>query len=302
MKSYFLGLVVAVALSAIYVTYNTAEVTINYLGFQASFNQGIWDVFVFGAGVIIMWVLSICASIEIYTANKKQTRELNKKIEDLENEKKSLLSALQNIGQPKSAHGEIIVIPESGQVARAGEVVMPPQVVSTESADERRILEQIAPEETTETDAAHKETKSENNRPSALKVLLASIFKKDKKTESVAIDVEKAETDEKTEADEKTEIFDEPESEENAVVCEEIEADEEIETETIAAVDKAEREDSVETTDTAETCCELEADWKTEIDDEPQPDDDAEISEETKAEEEIEVEDDAGAGEKVETD
>ena len=185
MKSYFLGIVVAIALSVIYVTYNTAEITINYLGFQASVNQGLWDVFLFSIGAIIMWVLSIGASFESYSANKKRARELNQKIEDLENEKKSLLAALQNIGKPK-------------------------HTVQTH---------EISPEKTTKEDTAPEETKPDEKSPSPIKSFFSSVFKSGKKPEPEETHFDKAETFDQTEAVDEAETCDHAEMCDQADVC-----------------------------------------------------------------------------------
>ena len=195
MKSYFLGIVVAIALSAVYVTYNTAEVTVSYLGFHASFNQGIWDVFLFGAGAIIMWILSLCASIETYSANKKRVRELNKKIEGLEDEKKSLLSALQSVGKSKGAKKAIAAAEAAVQTNIA--------VPSHEAADDIYIPAQTAPGETAKKDDADEEAAPGEERPSAIKSFFASIFKGNTKPEPEEASPINAETGEKDETEER---------------------------------------------------------------------------------------------------
>ena len=196
MKSYFLGIVAAIALSVIYVTYNTAEVAINYLGFQAYVNQGLWDVFLFSIGAIIMWVLSIGASIESYTANKKRYRELNQKIEDLENEKKSLLAAMQNIGNPK-------------------------RTVQTH---------EIFPEIMAKEDAAPEKITPEEKRPSPVKSFFASIFKSDRGPEpdkTKAVDqagaAVQAETSDQTEVCDKAEVCGQTEVFDQIEVCDQTE-------------------------------------------------------------------------------
>jgi uncharacterized membrane protein YciS (DUF1049 family) len=220
MKSYFLGIVVAIALSAVYVTYNTAEITVNYLGFQATFNQGIWDVFLFGAGAIIMWVLSLAASFETYTANKKRTQELNKKIEELENEKKSLLSALENIGRPNAARNAEKAIAEAKTAFQTLETAPP-----RETAAIKYIPVQTVPEETTEEDSVLEETTSEENRPSSAKNLLASIFKNNKESEPEETYSGKTETDETSESYDKAEVSAETTAEEIIETDEKTEAD-----------------------------------------------------------------------------
>ena len=246
MKSYFLGIVIAIALSGIYVTYNTAEVTINYLGFQTSVNQGLWEVFLFGIGAIIMWILSIGASIESYAANKKRYRELNQKIEDLENEKKSLLAALQNIGHSK-------------------------HTVQTH---------EILPETTTKENTAAEKTKPEETPPSPVKSFFASIFKSDRKPESEEAHFDKAETDDQTEAIEQidaavqTEICDQAEISDQTEVCDKADVCDQTEVfDQIGVCDQTEDIDHVEPFNQAEVCYPAEADDETEVDGEKDEED-----------------------------
>jgi len=195
MKSYFLGIVVAIGLSAVYVTNNTTDVTINFLGFQTSLNQGLWEVFLFGIGAIIMWVLSIGASIESYTAQKKRFKELNKKIEELENEKKSLLAALQNIGHPKAA-------------------IMP--------ADEKHAepTKEISVEKTIMEDDVSEKINAEEKPPSRAKGLFASIFKSDRKPEPKEPQHEQTRAVEQTEVSDQSEIVKQAEpSHQTETVC-----------------------------------------------------------------------------------
>jgi uncharacterized membrane protein YciS (DUF1049 family) len=98
MKSYFLGTLTVMGLTAIYVTNNAADINVSFIRLQGTFHQGLWEMGLFIAGVVISSLFSAGASVEMYIANRKKTRELSKRIEELEDEKKALLGALNNIG------------------------------------------------------------------------------------------------------------------------------------------------------------------------------------------------------------
>jgi hypothetical protein len=98
MKSYLLGILVAAGLTAIYVTGNAAEIPVAFLWFRTTVHQGLWEGGLFSAGALLMWLFSVCASIEAYCAVRKKTKELAARIAELSDEKKSLLKALENIG------------------------------------------------------------------------------------------------------------------------------------------------------------------------------------------------------------
>jgi uncharacterized integral membrane protein len=107
MRSYLLGIVVAVLLSAVYAFSNTGEVSVRFLNLEHDFPQGIWEICLFAAGALIMWFFSVAASFELYAANRKKNRETAKKIAELEDEKKSLLTTLQHIGENAGFHAHI---------------------------------------------------------------------------------------------------------------------------------------------------------------------------------------------------
>jgi uncharacterized integral membrane protein len=107
MRSYLLGIVVAIVLSAAYAFSNTGEISVRFLSLERYFPQGLWEIILFASGALMMWFFSVAASFELYSANKKKTREMQKKITDLENEKKSLLTTLQHIGENTGLHNAV---------------------------------------------------------------------------------------------------------------------------------------------------------------------------------------------------
>ena len=112
MKSYILGIVIVMILSAAYALSNTAEITIKFLNLQATFPQGYWEVIIFGLGVLIMWLISVCESVETYVKNRKKTKELIKRIAQLEDERKSLFDTLRSFGWKDRDEDETQVSPE----------------------------------------------------------------------------------------------------------------------------------------------------------------------------------------------
>ena len=156
MKSYLLGLLVAVVMSAIYVTNNADEISVNFLRFNTTFHQGIWEVFVFALGALIMWFFSVFASLETYYSNSKKTKELSKKIEELESEKKSLFAALENLGNKPKQAGQNLICGISGP----------------EETDEMTVSK----------NAADEEPAQGKSSASLIKGFFSSIFKGGKKT------------------------------------------------------------------------------------------------------------------------
>ena len=99
MRSYILAIAIAVMLSAVYVSKNLGEIYVTFLIFEKRFPQGVWEVILFSSGVILMWIFSIFASIETNMRHKAKMKEKEDKIAQLDEEKKSLLSAFNNISQ-----------------------------------------------------------------------------------------------------------------------------------------------------------------------------------------------------------
>lgn len=97
MRSYILAVAVAMLLSAVYAFQNAAEITVHFLMFSRKFPQGVWEVIVFSVGAFLMWFFSVIASVEIHTKHTKQIKERDKRIAELEDEKKSLLTAFGHI-------------------------------------------------------------------------------------------------------------------------------------------------------------------------------------------------------------
>ena len=106
MKSYILAIAAAMFISAIYVFQNTGDVSIRFLFFEGNYQQGVWDVMLFSAGVLLMWVFSILSSLETRSKYRSQIKDLEKKMSALEEEKNSLLGAFKRMN-PASESKEL---------------------------------------------------------------------------------------------------------------------------------------------------------------------------------------------------
>lgn len=105
MFSYILAIAFSILLSAVYAFQNAADISVKFLMFERSFPQGVWEALLFSAGVLLMWVFSILASLEGRAKYKSMIKERDQKIAGLEDEKKSLLSAFNNL-TPALAHSQ----------------------------------------------------------------------------------------------------------------------------------------------------------------------------------------------------
>jgi uncharacterized integral membrane protein len=100
--TYILAIAFSVLLSAVYAFQNAADVYVKFLMFERSFPQGVWEALLFSAGVLLMWIFSIVASLEVRSKYKAKIKERDVKIAALEEEKKSLLSAFNNLAPQQS--------------------------------------------------------------------------------------------------------------------------------------------------------------------------------------------------------
>ncbi|MDR1510550.1 MAG: LapA family protein [Synergistaceae bacterium] len=163
MRSYLLGIVVAILLSAVYAFSNTGEISVRFLSLEHDFPQGIWEIFLFAAGALIMWLFSVAASFELYAANRKKNREAAKRIAELEDEKKSLLTTLQHIGETAGFHSRI---PENPQE---------PEPCKTEPCKKTPNGDKT-PDEAVQAAAEPENKKNRGGAPSFLKNLYGSFF------------------------------------------------------------------------------------------------------------------------------
>ncbi|HCA40417.1 MAG TPA: DUF1049 domain-containing protein [Aminobacterium sp.] len=112
MRSYALAIGLAMLLSAIYAFQNTGEVAVKFLIWTRQVPQGIWEVAVFAGGCVLMWLVSLSAAFESRGKYKKKMRELEEQVKKLEDERTSLLNALNATSHP-STKEEVIQLVES---------------------------------------------------------------------------------------------------------------------------------------------------------------------------------------------
>ncbi|MDI3499009.1 MAG: lipopolysaccharide assembly protein [Synergistaceae bacterium] len=95
MKSYALAVAAGMIIAALYAVQNGDIITVNFLVWQRDVHQGIWEVLVFAAGALLMWVASVGAIVELKGRSKSRVKELERQISALEKEKASFIETLQ---------------------------------------------------------------------------------------------------------------------------------------------------------------------------------------------------------------
>ena len=97
MKSYLLGIITVMLLSGVYAFQNTEEIVVRFFSLERAFTQGLWMIITFASGVVLMWFFSMLSAFETYRNNKNRTKELARRITELEDERKAFLKTLQNL-------------------------------------------------------------------------------------------------------------------------------------------------------------------------------------------------------------
>lgn len=106
MKSYALAVALAMLLAATYAFQNTGEILVRFLVWERTIPQGIWDVLLFAAGGVLMWLVSLFALLETRRKYVRQIREKDKRIKELEEERTSLMATFRTRPQPSEATEE----------------------------------------------------------------------------------------------------------------------------------------------------------------------------------------------------
>lgn len=117
MKSYALAVALAMLLAAVYAFQNTADVLVKFLVWEVAVPQGIWEVMLFAAGGVLMWMVSIFAMMESRSKYSKQVKEKEARIKELEEERTSLMGAIRQAGsqssKPEDRSGDRAAKPET---------------------------------------------------------------------------------------------------------------------------------------------------------------------------------------------
>jgi len=116
-KSYALAILLAMLVAAGYAFQNTGDVVVRFIIWEKTLPQGLWDILLFAAGGLLMWIVSLASLIEIRGALRRKLKEQDERIRVLEQEKQQLLEAFKpNVAsgiqsEPVEAEGGI---PEGG--------------------------------------------------------------------------------------------------------------------------------------------------------------------------------------------
>ncbi|QTX31562.1 LapA family protein [Aminithiophilus ramosus] len=99
MKSYALAVALAMLAAAGYAFQNDGQITVRLLLWSRDVPQGLWEVLLFSAGGVLMWLIALAAQMEMKGSHRKALKELRERVETLEKERQSLLAALA--GEPR---------------------------------------------------------------------------------------------------------------------------------------------------------------------------------------------------------
>lgn len=94
MKSTMLAIVITMFISALYSFQNLDPIKVKFFVFEGSFPQGVWEVVLFCAGVVLMWIFSMFASLETRGKYKKLLKEKDEKLKAADEEKKSIIASV----------------------------------------------------------------------------------------------------------------------------------------------------------------------------------------------------------------
>jgi uncharacterized integral membrane protein len=94
-KSYALAILLAMLVAAGYAFQNTGDVVVRFIFWEKTLPQGLWDILLFAAGGLLMWIVSLASPIEVRSALRRKIKEQEERIRSLEQERQQLLEALQ---------------------------------------------------------------------------------------------------------------------------------------------------------------------------------------------------------------
>lgn len=95
MKSYALAILLAMLVAAGYAFQNTGDVVVRFIIWEKTLPQGLWDILLFAAGGLLMWIVSLASLIEVRGALRRKVKEQDERIKALEQERQQLLEALK---------------------------------------------------------------------------------------------------------------------------------------------------------------------------------------------------------------
>ena len=95
MRSYTVAIAFAVLVSAVFSYQNPGDVTIRFLVWTRQLPQGVWEVAVFSAGCVLMWIVSLSAHLEGRARFRKIIREQTERVAKLEDDRANILKAIR---------------------------------------------------------------------------------------------------------------------------------------------------------------------------------------------------------------
>ncbi|EHM13729.1 MULTISPECIES: LapA family protein [Jonquetella] len=98
MKSYGIGLGLTAVLAAIFAVQNPDMISVRWLAWEFALPQGLWEVLMFGLGVLLMGVFAVVAGWENRYRVARELSRSKLRIAALEKEREALLSAAQAAG------------------------------------------------------------------------------------------------------------------------------------------------------------------------------------------------------------
>ena len=113
MKSYALAILLAMLVAAGYAFQNTGDVVVRFLFWEKNLPQGLWDILLFAAGGLLMWIVSLASLIEVRSALRRKMKEQEERIRVLEQEKQQLLEAIKGSPAEPPQEQEDAPAPES---------------------------------------------------------------------------------------------------------------------------------------------------------------------------------------------
>jgi len=78
-----------------YAFQNTGDVVVRFLMWEKTLPQGLWDILLFAAGGLLMWIVSLASLVEIRGALQRKIKEQEERVRSLEQEKQQLIEALK---------------------------------------------------------------------------------------------------------------------------------------------------------------------------------------------------------------
>jgi len=95
LKSYALAILLSMLVAAGYAFQNTGDVVVRFLMWEKTLPQGLWDILLFAAGGLLMWIVSLASLVEIRGALQRKIKEQEERVRSLEQEKQQLIEALK---------------------------------------------------------------------------------------------------------------------------------------------------------------------------------------------------------------